>query len=149
MKNVGINTVGAIFFMLLALFYLFEGRDLSLTAEFGPGAGFFPLVLGITLFILSTVWLVQGIKDRTDASWKKIIPALKPVLLFVGCVVFCLFVPNLGTVVALFALLYCIWFFEKISWWLNLILSLSVSLGLYAIFKIGLEVSLPQGLFWF
>ena len=41
------------------------------------------------------------------------------------------------------------WFFEKISWWLNLILSLSVSLGLYAIFKIGLEVSLPQGLFWF
>lgn len=149
MRNIGANLLGSIFFILLAVIYLIEGRNFSLEAEFGPGPGFFPLVLGISLIFFSFIWLVDIIKRKADFSWKNLIPTTKSVYLLTGCTAFIFLVTSLGTLLALFLLLFLIWYFEKISWWLNLILSTAISLGLYSIFRLGLEVSLPEGILWF
>ena len=149
MRNIGANSLGAILFSLLGVFYLFCGRQLAIKGQFGPGPGFFPLTLGIALIVLSCAWWVTNRFKGMDFSWRQLIPSTKPVLMLAGCIGFSFFIDILGTVIALFALTWTIWFFEKISWWLNLILSLSISLGLYLIFKVGLGVALPEGLLWF
>ena len=51
----------------LAVYVISQSFGLGLWRAFGPGAGFFPLVLGFALLVLSAAWFLQS-RTGLDAS---------------------------------------------------------------------------------
>ena len=61
-----IHQAAALFFLAFSAFVVWESWNLEYYTQLGPGAGFFPLWLGVIMGGLSLIWLVQvsGRKGR-------------------------------------------------------------------------------------
>ena len=134
----------------LGTYIVVEARGWVYMGEDGPGAGFFPTWYGSAMIVLSlalvaTTALKRGPESKRSISpWQDLGRALACWAAFVACVAL---MPVAGFAIS-FALL--TWFIvavmarrpQRIAW--------SVAIGgsalFYAIFEIGLELSLPRGM---
>jgi putative tricarboxylic transport membrane protein len=134
----------------LGTYIVVAAREWVYMGEDGPGAGFFPLWYGSAMIVLSLALVVTTVVKRAPQAktsvspWQDLGRALACWAAFVACVAS---MPIVGFAIS-FALL--TWFIvavmarrpQRIAW--------SVAIGgsalFYAIFEIGLELSLPRGM---
>lgn len=141
--------------LVVGLCFIAGGLRCSLGQLTSPGAGFFPLLTGGVLSLLSAVLLVKSIlhPDRAGqredfwlrpASSRKVLNAL-------ACLVFYLIALDfLGYIVTTFIFILSLfrWISAK-RWTTSLLAALILSMGSYLLFKTGLGVSLPPGVIKF
>lgn len=129
---------------MVGLYSLVASIELGLWSAMGPGAGFFPAVLGAVLALLAFVWFVQeraGIHrsesgDPLDHAhvWAVVISLL----------VLAAALPFLGFQLVVFAfLMYHLGLRAGIGWIKSAVISLGGSVGVFYLFTSVLHVSLP------
>lgn len=140
-----------------------NGTSLGLWARLGPGPGFFPLVLGCLLILLSLLWAVQDVRkhgrpeaespiqeagieaelDIPEEPHKELKPKLMAAIV-VSLVLLALLMPVLGFQLAMFFfLVFHLKILGKRRWLLTAIVSIVGSFGVFVLFTRVLAVNLP------
>jgi hypothetical protein len=118
-------------------------------SKYGPGPGLFPLWLSGTLMILTLVFMRQSLKNAVDPK-TKFLPKRKElinVLEIVGSIIlFIIIVPYTGYIVADILML-LILFIREFKWYSGLAISTLITLILYVVFQVMLQVQLPVSIF--
>lgn len=146
------NQVVAILLLIFSIWIITGSRDLVYKEEFSPGAGFFPIWLGVSLLILSVVLLLNSTILKLYMAEKNPFPerhALLRISYILGSLLISLlifehvgFLLTMGLFVAFLLI-----FMEKYRWYSGILISLAMVFAIYGIFKIWLAVPLPPGLF--
>ena len=138
----------AVCFVIFSALVVWGSLSLEYYTKLGPGAGFFPLWLGLAMGGLSLVWLAQ-VSRRTG---KPVSPASFPeragivrILAIIASLAGAALVMNvLGFQVAMFLLLiFLLLVLGRQSLWLTVIIALAGSVGVYRVFVTYLDVPLP------
>ena len=157
------DTVAALSVALLGATVIALARQLPYEAEYGPGAGFLPLWLGVALVILSVLLLREARTVRTpdgaaiaedpadQAGFFHFVPgALTPWLVFFfSTVVVSLLFERLGFALAigLYMFVTMRWV-ANLSWLATVLLTVLTPIGLYVLFVRLLMVPIPLGPSW-
>jgi putative tricarboxylic transport membrane protein len=138
-----------VFFLLFSFFVCYEALHLPLGSFGKPGAGFFPLFLGIILALLSLLFVFIKTFGQTDRigplrSHKvtKRVPLTLGVLILYG-----ILFPLLGYLLSTCFLVYyflCMAYPKR--WLFCAILSVMISLLFYFGFQTMLRIHLPEGI---
>ena len=146
------NQVVGILLFVFSIWVILVSRDLVYKEEFSPGAGFFPFWLGLSLLILSVVLLLKSTILKFDMAEDNPFPGRQALLrivsimgsLLVGLLVFerIGFLLTMGLFIAFLLI-----FVEKYRWYSSIFISALMVFAIYGLFKIGLDVPLPPGLF--
>ena len=134
------------FVALVGLIAVHAAWPLAFWSEYGPGPGFFPLVLGFGLAGMGAAVAVGGWMRRAEAA--SFDGQLRKPLVVVGAVAAYLAVLDvLGFVIATVLFLFTlIRWVESRKAWLALTLAVSITLGLHLVFDTLLKTALPLGL---
>lgn len=139
-----------IFLLVFSFVFFIQSFSLPYSGLEGIGAGFFPTWLSGILLILSICYIYSA--HRREDSQSESMPkgkALKNILVILVCMIgFVIAVTLLGFVTTsalfLFALL-----FRNYKWYINIGISLGISLFIFWVFSSVLGVALPvNGLGW-
>ena len=143
-----------IFFLFVGAFFLFGSFRHPIWDRYGPGPGFFPLVLGLVFSILCLILLggriIEHIRHKEDISSDSEVPEFKERGRFLWClglfVCFYLSFESLGFVITVFAyLLVMLYFLGKRSFKLSFSISAISCVFVYLVFVHALGVQLPLG----
>lgn len=147
------NLISSIVLLALAITILVNAGRLPFGSLWAPEAGFFPVILGSLLAILSLSLLVQAMKgkqeeaflfDMASGRWDKI------VLTVGGLLAFTLFVERLGYIICSFLLVaFLLRVVEPQKWWLTIVVAFFSSLVAYLVFGSWLDTPLPKGIIGF
>lgn len=142
------NQVTSGLFLALGLFVLLEALNLEYWSPLGPGPGFFPFWLGLTLSLLATGWLVKSTRGPDEPLPEGFFPdsfgAMRIVSIVVALIVLAFLFEFLGFQVTMFAfLLFLLVALGRQALPLTLVLSLVGSFGTYQVFTRYLDVQLP------
>jgi hypothetical protein len=140
--------------LAMAAYIIVVASKMTYTVEYSPGAGFFPLWLGIFLAVLSLALFIQATFPRKKGGAgqeESFLPGregVKRILLFFAAFTLCVaLMGKLGFLITSF--LFCLVFLvvvEKYGWLKGLITSLCMAVALYLLFDVTLQVALPKGL---
>jgi putative tricarboxylic transport membrane protein len=126
-------------------YVLVESAGLGLWNELGPGPGFFPCVLGSALVLLSIAWFFQeraGVQaaPQPEAADRSQVRGVVLSLLVLAAAL-----PFIGFQTGVFLfLMYHLRLRARTSWIKSLVIGLCGSVGVYYLFTLGLNVSLPE-----
>ncbi|NKX55511.1 tripartite tricarboxylate transporter TctB family protein [Arthrobacter sp. E918] len=126
-------------------YVLAESAGLGLWNDLGPGPGFFPCILGAALVLLSAAWFFQeraGVQaaPAAEASDRSQVRAVVLSLLVLAAAL-----PFIGFQTGVFLfLMYHLRLRARTSWIKSLVIALCGSVGVYYLFTLGLNVSLPE-----
>ncbi len=148
------DLVSSLLCLVLGLIFVGGGLKMGLGPMNGPGPGFFPAAIGGVLSSLSAALFVISAGKRkpsgSERFWKGEKSWVKIVICLVSLVFYLAFLDTLGYIVTttlfIFSLLK---FVGKKGWIPSIVMAVAVSFFTYAIFRIGLGVLLPKGLFRF
>ncbi len=145
------DVYSGIFLLLLALAYIWEAEKLGIGAPRVPAPGFFPLILGSCLTLLTLVLLYLGLFNRPDETpfpglwhglrWKKTLAIVASVAAYT------FLLEPMGYLIA--TLLLMTFLFKGIEpqrWRVALTGAILSSAVTYILFKVLLQVQLPRGL---
>ncbi len=139
-----------------AVILLFAARGLPLMSEFGPGSGFFPVILSVLLALLSLIIILQAWwKNRhvkTPEETPKILgPRKKKYFIYLALFfAFGIFFGKLGYLLSMvFFLAFILKYVEKQSWKITLGVIVVSGLVSYFLFVKFLAVPLPEGILSF
>jgi hypothetical protein len=145
--------VAAVLFCIFGLLVASESRKLSYWSEYGPGPGFFPFGLGVSIFILALFILIDELRKRDKAEaaapfysgWSR---DRKP-LLTIAAFAFLMFTVNIvGFYISSSLFIgFLVKVVERKPWWIVLTVTTSAMLFFYLVFDYFLSVQLPQGYF--
>jgi putative tricarboxylic transport membrane protein len=133
----------------LGIAVIIEAFRLKLGTPLHPGAGFFPLLMGLVLIALSTLlfirgWVKHGKAHQPFGEWKEAIIVVAAQAFYVATL------DVLGYVISSIVLSFAVlWSMEVRSWKTLLGASLILSVGAYILFRYLLAVELPAGLLEF
>ncbi len=138
----------ALCFIIFSALVVWGSLDLEYYTKLGPGAGFFPLWLGVAMGALSLVWLVQVFRRTGKPPKTASLPdrsGIVRILAIIASLVAAALVMNLlGFQVAMFLLLiFLLFVLGRQSVWLTVIIALAGSVGVYRVFVTTLDVQLP------
>ncbi|MGA2956854.1 MAG: tripartite tricarboxylate transporter TctB family protein [Thermodesulfobacteriota bacterium] len=145
------DSVSTLFCLCLGLMFVGGGLKMGLGPLNAPGPGFFPAVIGGVLSSLSAALFVtvsrkKGPPERENfwrqkRSWVKVFPSLLSLFFYLA------FLDSLGYLLttSLF-IFFLLKFVGKKGWGASILMAVIVSLGSYAMFRMGLGVLLPKGL---
>ncbi len=147
------NQLSGIVGFVLAVYIIMIARKMTYTVEYSPGAGFFPLWLGIFLAVLSAILFFQASFPSKSGGGQEgsFLPekeGMKRTLLFFAAFTLCIaLMGKLGFLITsfLFTMVFLI-VVEKYGWLNGLITSLCMAAALYLLFNTALQVPLPKGL---
>ncbi|HSR11325.1 MAG TPA: tripartite tricarboxylate transporter TctB family protein [Thermodesulfobacteriota bacterium] len=148
------DLVSSLFCLILGLVFVGGGLKMGIGPMNGPGPGFFPAAIGGVLSSLSAVlFVISARKRKASASerfWKAEKSWVKIFICLVSLVFYLAFLDYLGYIVTttlfIFSLLR---FVGKKGWVPSIVMAVVVSFSTYAIFRMGLGVLLPKGVFRF
>lgn len=144
-----IHQGAALCFVAFSAFVVWESWNLEYYTSLGPGAGFFPLWLGVVMGGLSLAWFVQ-ISRRKGRPKEGVFlpdrPGIVRLLSVLGAMVAAtLLMDFLGYQVAMFLLLFFLLLVPgRQTIWLTLVIALLGSVGVYHVFGSYLDVQLPK-----
>ena len=138
----------AVCFVIFSALVVWGSLSLEYYTKLGPGAGFFPLWLGVAMGGLSLVWLVQVSrrtgKPPSPASFPERAGSVRILAIIASLVGAALVMNFLGFQVAMFLLLvFLLLVLGRQSVWLTVIIALAGSVGVYRVFVTTLDVQLP------
>jgi putative tricarboxylic transport membrane protein len=115
-------------------------------ASDGPEAGYFPLRMGVVIFLCSLFVIVQAWKkkDSTPFVEKAQLRLVATVLLPLVAYVIVLQLTGIYVASAIFVAAFML-FVGKFSWWKSAAVGLGMSAALFWIFEIMFQVPLPKG----
>ena len=148
-----VDLITGILLLLFAIFMIFQGLDMKIMDQYSPGAGMFPMGVGIVLAVLSLSLAADSLNPKKPDKASKfqnragILNAFK---MIVGLLVYVALLQKLGYLIMTMALvLYIMKVVEKASLKISLIVAVCVTLMLFLIFQVGLQVTLPKSPFGF
>jgi putative tricarboxylic transport membrane protein len=150
------DLVSGSFLLLLGLFLAIRSTDLIIWSRSGPGAGFFPLIIGLIICILSLILLLQYIlskraRGKTKAAPRGMPEQEKPALIKVSSylllmVLYGLLMKSLGFFITTFLFLFVILkYTERQGWRRTLLIGSIATVASYLLFETYLGVPLPMG----
>jgi putative tricarboxylic transport membrane protein len=143
MKNAGVYV--GIVLLIYSVIMIWQSLTLDYYTAFGPGPGFFPLWISILLLVLSLLYLWESAK-KDIILLSTIIPKgkdLRKILAVLGSVIiFMILVNFVGFVISGSILLFLL-FMKEYKWYQGMVMSISISILLFYIFKTLLNVPLP------
>jgi len=145
-----IDRISGAFLLAISIYVgIHTSISLPLGTHYNPGPGYMPLLLAITLGVLSFIILVMGRRSvpfRT-LQW----PGFFHAACITACCIFSIFaIETLGyrtTVVII--LLFLFGYLERLKVWVFLLLTFGLAFGSYWVFHNLLNVPLPLGGFGF
>lgn len=136
--------IGQAAIALVGLYSLLASIQLGLWSALGPGAGFFPAVLGAFLMILAVVWFIQERSDVREAAPVESFDKAQVWSVVLSLVILAAALPFLGFQLSFFVfLMYHLSFRARIGWIKSAVISLGGSVGVFYLFTAVLHVSLP------
>ena len=146
------NQVVGVLLLIFSIWIITVSRDLVYTVEFSPGAGFFPIWLGISLLILSLILLLNSTILKFDISEANPLPGKQAILRIIfilgSLLVSILIFERIGFLITMFFFVaFLLIFLEKYRWYTGALISVFMVSAVFGIFKIWLNVNLPLGLF--
>ncbi len=145
------DCVSSLFCLCLGLMFIGGGLRMGLGPLNAPGPGFFPAVIGGVLSSLSAVLLVTACRTKgapatgsfwkQERGWMKIFPSLFSLFFYLAFLDFLGYLLTTGLFI--FFLLKSV---GRKGWGVSILMAVVVSLGSYAMFRMGLGVLLPKGL---
>ncbi|MEW6670089.1 MAG: tripartite tricarboxylate transporter TctB family protein [Thermodesulfobacteriota bacterium] len=140
--------IASFFFLAFSAYLVFESRQMEYYADLGPGPGFFPFWLGITLAALSTIWLVQASIGSPQAIEDDFIPgrrgALRVLSIVVMMVLFAWVVDFLGFQLSMLIFLgFLLIVLGRRGPMVTAAVAIVGSFGVYYVFTRWLDVNLP------
>ncbi|MHB8909929.1 MAG: tripartite tricarboxylate transporter TctB family protein [Syntrophales bacterium] len=138
----------ALCFVLFSALVVWGSLNMEYYTKLGPGAGFFPLWLGVAMGVLSLVWLVRVSRRTGKPPNSAALPdraGIVRILAITASLVAAALVMNfLGFQVAMFLLLvFLLLVLGRQPLWLTVIIALAGSVGVYRVFVSYLDVQLP------
>jgi putative tricarboxylic transport membrane protein len=135
-------------FAALGLFLAVQGWGLGIVGMYGPGAGFFPFLVGAALAAVSVAWLLQITLRTADAELPELEQnprgALRVTLILAALVAFALLLIPLGfNLTMLLLLLFLLIGFSREHLILKGIVAVLASFGVHYVFEHVLRVPLP------
>ena len=145
MSNSKSGIWAGIVILCLAIFSLVISFQYSYSGIVGPGPGFFPMWLSVSLIILSILYIYESIKGKnvseeewpTGHSLKQILFIIMSLVLFLVLFVLCGFL--FAGIIFLIVL-----FYKEYKWFVTASLSVGITLFIYVMFNIVLKVHLPS-----
>jgi len=139
----------AIIFAAFGVFVLYLSLDLSYSADYGPGPGFFSFWLGILLILLGGIDLIGTTRRPREPLPEAFIPdrpGLRRLLFISASLVAVIFLMKpLGyTLTILPFSIFLLRTMGRQPWWATMIISLAGSFGTFQLFR-ALQVPLPVG----
>jgi putative tricarboxylic transport membrane protein len=141
----------SLFCLCLGLVFLGGGVKMGLGPLNAPGPGFFPAVIGGVLSSLSVSLFVTAARRKgpsekesfwkQEGSWVKIVPSLLSLVFYLAFLDFLGYLLTTGLFI-----LFLLKFVGKKGWGASILMAVIVSVGSYAMFRMGLGVLLPKGL---
>ncbi|MDU4961779.1 MAG: tripartite tricarboxylate transporter TctB family protein [Sporomusaceae bacterium] len=139
--RVGIG--GGVGVLLFALIFFGYSLQYPYKGDLGPGPGFFPLWLSGILIILSLVYIYEAWRGQDSAETMPGSQGRKNILfILITMILYLILLPLAGFIPAsilfLFPLLY-----KSYRWQVSLAIAVGMSLLLYVLFSVLLEIQLP------
>ena len=139
----------AVLFIAFGAFVLYLSLDLSYSADYGPGPGFFSFWLGILLILLGGIDLIGTARRPREPLAEGFIPdrtGLRRLLFISASLVAVIFLMKpLGyTLTILPFSIFLLRTLGRQPWWATMIISLAGSFGTFQLFR-ALQVPLPVG----
>ena len=140
----------SIFWMLCSVLIILGSLRLPVGEAHNPGSGFLPLLIGVLMAILSTALLLRSVRKK---KVEEAPPALnsenrfKLIATFLALLIYVPAFPFLGFIFATIPLM--VFLFKTIGemgWKISLVGGTLLSLGMYMVFKVWLQVQFPIGL---
>lgn len=153
MKKLNRNIItGITGIIACAIFAVFTANLRKVPNLIEPGPTLMPYVALALILLSSVMLLIQGIRDRQKeekpyfpkGGFKKLLTGFIELVLY--AIALTLFGFRISTPFAMFAFVNTLKGEEKVPWWLNVIISIAVTVILYLIFVVGFQIKLPQGL---
>jgi hypothetical protein len=140
----------SVFFFLFGVFFIIGSLSYPSWDRYGPGPGFFPLLLGVLFSLLSLLLLIGSISRQEEGDKKGIgshAAALRTVLYLFVLFGFYFFFERLGFLLTVFLFMTgVLYLFGKRPIRSSLCISVLVTFFAYLIFVKLLSVSLPPGI---
>jgi putative tricarboxylic transport membrane protein len=135
--------------MAFGAFVLYLSLELSYSADYGPGPGFFSFWLGILLILLAGIDLIGTTRRPREPLPEGFIPdrmGVRRILFISASLVAVIFLMKpLGyTLTILPFSIFLLRTLGRQPWWATMIISLAGSFGTFQLFR-ALQVSLPVG----
>ena len=146
------DRISSILFLLFSLIVIWQSFSMPLGRFNEPGPGFLPLWVAIIMAVLSfLLWLEARMGKASSARarflsgegrWRSMI------LTVISLLAYALLIELLGFIISTLLLLFFLFrFVGDQKWWLVFAETILVTLLAHVIFKIGLKVQLPPGIF--
>jgi len=136
--------IGQAIIALVGLYAFLGSLSLGLWSSLGPGAGFFPAVLGIFLMVLVALWFVQERAKPTVETGGETFDRAQVWAVIASLVILAAALPFLGFQLSVFAfLMYHLSFRARIGRVKAIVISLCGSVGVFYLFTTVLHVTLP------
>jgi putative tricarboxylic transport membrane protein len=147
-----VHQVAALCFAALSAFVVWKSWGLEYYTTLGPGAGFFPLWLGVAMEGLSLVWLIQASVRKEWPKDAAFLPEREGIVrilsVLAALVAVTILMDFIGFQLAMFLfLVFLLRIPGKQTLWLTLIIALLGSVGVYHVFGSYLDVQLPVSSF--
>jgi hypothetical protein len=148
-----LDQIVALFLMGLGAYLIWEGLHYGFMQETTPGAGFFPLLAGGCLIVLSIINLARslvGIEDLKESMSRRDVAKFAAIV--VAMLAFVVITPLLGITIATMLLMLAIGFTIRPSLERSYLVrlgltSLLIPIACFGIFGTLLRVPLPRGIF--
>ena len=157
MSKLSASAKGAVFIGLVAILYLFDGRELSMGSVGMPGEGFVPRVMGIFLLACCVALFSKEVFFRQlvgDAEKKE--PehgdldeenTKRPLYLMIALLVYAGVLPFLGFILSTLGLMLAsLRIFEFRNWGWSLLMAAAATAVTYFVFEKWLQILFPPGL---
>lgn len=144
-----IHQGAALCFMAFSAYIVRESWNMEYYTPLGPGAGFFPLWLGVAMGGLSVIWLVQVSGGRGRPKEGAFLPGregrVRLLSVLVALVVATVLMDVVGYQLAMFLLLvFLLRIPGRQKIWVTLVVAFLGSVGIYHLFGSYLDVQLPK-----
>lgn len=147
MKNIGLYV--SLLFLIIGGIVFKQSLSLEYYSEFGPGPGLLPIWISGLMMILSIVNIFSSLK-KGAIKFSDVMPkggSLINVLLSVGTIIlFVIIVPYVGFCIASFIMLFIL-FLRGYKWYVGMGLSVGITVFLFWIFGLILNIPLPVNSF--
>lgn len=138
------------FFFIFSLVFTYMSFNFEFLSDSGrPGAGFFPIIIGVLLLVFSGTSFIKDIREKdTDKSE---LGFAKDILLLIVMMALMIFLLKwIGAVLSMVLFIFVILFkFNREKMLLNIIVSICFPLIIFAMFDLWLNAGLPKGFLGF
>ncbi len=147
MKTIQIGFYGLL--VLLSAYYTSQSFSFGLWQGFGPGPGLMPLILGISMFVLSLYQLMStdGVRSKDQSKFLDAVARKRLAVLLLMTILAVLLMEKVGFIPII--ILYCFIILAYLDEWKvgkSILFSVGLSVGSWVLFDMIFQLPLPEGL---